>query len=235
MVKTGIGKTKLVIGGEVDAGKCCSHIILGLLLYHRPFPFRRSRKKTKAESRTGRVNLLTEISLVWDSKPQSSTTRPHPKSSSSTATNGIINWVELKTTADIPPPPTSYHQSDFHTYNKSITKYHRKLLKFWIQSFLLGVPKLVIGFRSEDGILKRIEELETKDLPKIVSNAAAAGGGGGKPLWNGNTCINFTAEFLECMWKPPFLYLPKTPLTTKILPENFAPSHPHLSLTSLRY
>ena len=43
--------------------------------------------------------------------------------------------------------------------DKDMLKYERKLLKFWIQSFLLGVPKIIVGFRSQNGILQRLEEL----------------------------------------------------------------------------
>lgn len=70
-------------------------------------------------------------------------------------------------------------------------KYERKLLKFWIQSFLLGVPKIIVGFRSNHGILQRLEELETRNIPNIVMKK-------GKGTWDGNTCINFTSSFLEC-------------------------------------
>lgn len=70
-------------------------------------------------------------------------------------------------------------------------KYERKLLKFWIQSFLLGVPKIIVGFRNQKGILQRLEELETKNIPGIVKRQ-------GKGTWDGNLCINFTAAFLDC-------------------------------------
>lgn len=70
-------------------------------------------------------------------------------------------------------------------------KYERKLLKFWIQSFLLGVPKIIVGFRSQNGILQRLEELETKNIPGLVKRQ-------GKGTWDGNLCINFTAAFLDC-------------------------------------
>ena len=69
-------------------------------------------------------------------------------------------------------------------------RYERKLLKFWIQSFLLGVPKIIVGFRNHNGILQRLEELETKNIPGIVKQ--------GRGTWDGNLCINFTAAFLEC-------------------------------------
>ncbi|MCJ1285206.1 decapping endonuclease targeting mRNA [Xylographa opegraphella] len=119
IVKTGIGKAKMILGGEVDA--------------------------------------------VWDSKPDNR--------------DDLINWVELKTSAMI--------ESE-----KDMIKYERKLLKFWAQSFLLGVPKIVVGFRSRMGILQRLEELETKSIPGMVKRS-------GKASWDGNICINFAAGFLD--------------------------------------
>ena len=59
-----------------------------------------------------------------------------------------MNWVELKTSAEI-------------RNDRDMLKYERKLLKIWAQSFLLGVPKIVVGFRDPQGILRRLEELET--------------------------------------------------------------------------
>ncbi|KAL8972837.1 MAG: hypothetical protein Q9183_000312 [Haloplaca sp. 2 TL-2023] len=120
VVKTGIGKSKLILGGEVDA--------------------------------------------VWDTKPSGNSTDP-------------INWVELKTAAT----PHS---------DRDILKYERKLLKFWVQSFLLGVPKIIVGFRSKDGVLESLEELQTESLPRMVKQR-------GKGTWDGNVCINFTAGFLD--------------------------------------
>lgn len=93
--------------------------------------------------------------------------------------NDTINWVELKTSAAI-------------ANDKDMLKYERKLLKFWIQSFLLGVPRIVVGFRSQNGILQRLEELETQTIPGVVRRR-------GKGTWDGNLCINFTAAFLDCL------------------------------------
>ncbi|KAL8701241.1 MAG: hypothetical protein Q9224_000586, partial [Gallowayella concinna] len=127
VVRTGIGKSRLILGGEVDA----------------------------------RHSLSTQ--LVWDAKPARA--------------DDPINWVELKTAAT----PLS---------DRDILKYERKLLKFWIQSFLLGVPKIIVGFRSKDGILQSLEELETNQIPRLVKQK-------GKGSWDGNLCINFTAAFLD--------------------------------------
>ncbi|KAL4944721.1 hypothetical protein BDV06DRAFT_232678 [Aspergillus oleicola] len=119
IARTGIGHTKLVLGGEVDA--------------------------------------------IWDSKPDR---KEDP-----------INWVELKTSAEI-------------RNDRDKLKFERKLLKFWAQSFLLGVPKIVVGFRDQDGIVRRLEELETANIPSQVKKS-------GRGTWDGNICINFAAAFLN--------------------------------------
>jgi len=68
-------------------------------------------------------------------------------------------------------------------------------LKFWAQSFLLGVPIIIVGFRSRDGQLIRLEEFKTQDIPKWVKHV-------GQNRWDGNVCINFAAAFLKCEYFP---------------------------------
>lgn len=51
------------------------------------------------------------------------------------------------------------------------------------------MPKIVVGWRSRDGILTGVEEMETRRIPGKVKR-----GGGG---WDGNTCVNFAAAWLE--------------------------------------
>ncbi|KAG9232728.1 RAI1 like PD-XK nuclease-domain-containing protein [Amylocarpus encephaloides] len=103
-----------------------------------------------------------EVDAVWDCKPTG---------------NGPINWVELKTSADI-------------RGDRDMATFERKLMKFWIQSFLLGVPKIIVGFRTPDGFLKRIEEIETATIPGTVKRQ-------GRGTWDGNMCINFASALLE--------------------------------------
>ncbi|KAK5098808.1 decapping endonuclease targeting mRNA [Lithohypha guttulata] len=119
IVRTGFGKSKIVIGGEVDA--------------------------------------------VKDVKPPE---------------QGVpVNWVELKTTSEL-------------VNEKEQTKYERKLLKFWAQSFLLGVPKIIVGFRDQQGWLRRLEELDTQTIPDKILKSS-------RRLWDGQVCINFASVFLE--------------------------------------
>ncbi|CAN4127729.1 unnamed protein product [Withania somnifera] len=60
-------------------------------------------------------------------------------------------YVELKTSREL----------DYHTEERFERE---KLLKFWIQSFLAGVPYIVVGFRDDAGRLVRTERLRTKDI-----------------------------------------------------------------------
>ena len=43
-----------------------------------------------------------------------------------------------------------------------------KLIKFWAQSFLVGIPKIVCGFRDDDGIVHRLETYSTKEIPSMA-------------------------------------------------------------------
>ncbi|KAK8066371.1 RAI1 like PD-XK nuclease-domain-containing protein [Apiospora hydei] len=119
VVRTGIGKSILCLGGEVDA--------------------------------------------VWDAKPQ--------------VKGAPINWVELKTSAAIRD-------------ERGMQNFERKLMKFWIQSFLLGVPKIIVGFRDQGGILRKIEEIRTESIPVKAMQR-------GVQSWNADMCINFASSFLD--------------------------------------
>ena len=119
IVRTGFGKLKLVLAGEVDA--------------------------------------------VMDYKPEDAYKTP-------------VNWVELKTTAEV-------------RGERDWVKLERKLLKFWAQSFLLGVPTVIVGYRDEDGVLKKLEKMDTQAIPELVRTK-------GKGMWNGDVCVAFMSAFL---------------------------------------
>lgn len=103
--------------------------------------------------------------------------KPAPSSSSSDP-SPPIPWIELKTAEALPPRPA----------HRDLLKFERKLLKFWAQSFLLGVPRVIIGWRDKMGILTGVQELETASIPGMVRR--------GTGCWDGNVCINFAAGFL---------------------------------------
>ncbi|KAF2004492.1 rai1 protein [Amniculicola lignicola CBS 123094] len=91
-----------------------------------------------------------------------------------------IPWVELKTTASL--------SSHGFTKNRDTVAFERKLLKFWAQSYLLGVPKIIVGFRNKTGLLVRIQEFKTMEIPGIVNRSSK--------VWNGADCVRFTDAFL---------------------------------------
>ncbi|KAG6014773.1 decapping endonuclease targeting mRNA [Claviceps pusilla] len=103
-----------------------------------------------------------EVDAIWDIKPPP---------------GEPINWVELKTSLEIRSPG-------------DLDNFHRKLMKFWIQSFLLGVPKIIVGFRTRDGILVDVQEIETRNIPQTVNARPGA-------RWNADMCVNFAGEFLQ--------------------------------------
>ena len=92
--------------------------------------------------------------------------------------NPVPHYLELKTSRELITP-------------RAIATFEQhKLLKFWAQSFLLGVPKIIVGFRSERNTLASTQTLETMKIPAQVRER-------GTNMWDGNICINFTAKFLE--------------------------------------
>lgn len=107
---------------------------------------------------------------VWDARPVEK--------------GAPINWVELKTSVEI------RSEGDMEAF-------HRKLMKYWIQSFLLGVPKIIVGFRTRDGTLVDVKDMETHKIPETVNSRP-------NPKWNADMCVNFAGVFLECEYHVPF-------------------------------
>ncbi|KAI0303650.1 RAI1 like PD-XK nuclease-domain-containing protein [Multifurca ochricompacta] len=90
---------------------------------------------------------------------------------------GILNdtMVELKTSMNI-----SGHRDE--------ARFEKKLLKFYFQSFLLGVPEIVVGFRTPGGQLKTMQSFKTLEIPRMVR---------GKPnAWDARICLTWGEDFL---------------------------------------
>lgn len=98
--------------------------------------------------------------IVWGSKPEDPDQPPE--------------WVELKTSATL----RSERDEDF---------FHDKIMRFWAQSYLIGVPRVVVGFRSRDGVLEDVKEMRTADLPAVRPRN-----------WDADVCVDFTVGFLKC-------------------------------------
>ena len=94
------------------------------------------------------------------------------------------SYVELKTSRILKD------STQFTTF------YQQKLMTFWVQSFLAGIPKILVGFRSDRGIVKSIEYIEVNEITRITR---------GKVTWCPETMLNFGIIFLdwlrERMWE----------------------------------
>ncbi|KAH8074813.1 RAI1-domain-containing protein [Cristinia sonorae] len=84
-------------------------------------------------------------------------------------------FVELKTSLTI------RHAQDE-------ARFEKKLLKFYFQSFLLGVPEIIVGFRSPQGRLGTIQRFKTVEIPRMVR---------GKPgAWDPVKCLDWGKRFI---------------------------------------
>ncbi|KAI9711964.1 MAG: decapping endonuclease targeting mRNA [Chrysothrix sp. TS-e1954] len=125
------------------------------------------------ETSIGGTSVITagEVDAIWDQKPTPVTSAP-------------ATYVELKTAATLTNPAS--HQ-----------RFTRKLLKFWAQSFILGVPKIIVGFRSDDmeGRLESLQEFDTTKIPALVRGEAARMGR--EPAWELGVCVGFVGQLFE--------------------------------------
>jgi len=64
-----------------------------------------------------------------------------------------------------------------------------KLLKFWAQSFLLGIPRITCGFRDDEGLVGRLEDFETLKIPHLARQVQDG--------WSGDVCLKFMSSFLK--------------------------------------
>lgn len=115
--------------------------------------------------------------------------------------NPPLNYIELKTSRLI---ENNKMQRSFERY---------KLLKWWGQSFLAGVPRIICGFRDDYGVVKKLQSFKTLEIPHLVSQS--------HDMWTGNVCLNFTNEMLGWMksfvvdenviymlhWREPFTHV----------------------------
>ncbi|XP_061079901.1 decapping and exoribonuclease protein-like isoform X1 [Conger conger] len=86
-------------------------------------------------------------------------------------------YLELKTSAEICTPK---QRSNFHRY---------KLLKWWAQSFLPGVPRIIAGFRDDDGVVVSVETYQTSKISQLIKNEYNC--------WKPTVCMNFCSDFLS--------------------------------------
>lgn len=66
------------------------------------------------------------------------------------------------------------HKKQLPRWSSSYSFFSFKLLKFWAQSFLIGVPKVICGFRDDDGVLSHLETFKTLEIPRKVRHGTGA-------------------------------------------------------------
>lgn len=99
-----------------------------------------------ARTGIGKVKILLagEIDCIWDYIPEKKDILSH--------------YVELKTSAMIENPG-------------SVVKFERKLFKAWAQSFLIGIRRIVYGFRDTNFILRDVEIYNTEEIPLMLKDS----------------------------------------------------------------
>uniref|UniRef100_A0A2C9JG92 Decapping nuclease n=2 Tax=Biomphalaria glabrata TaxID=6526 RepID=A0A2C9JG92_BIOGL len=65
-----------------------------------------------------------------------------------------------------------------------------KLIKWWVQSFLIGVRHIICGFRDDRGLVQYLEDFSVSKIPSIVQETL-------QQPWRPNVCFNFLKAFLD--------------------------------------
>lgn len=82
-------------------------------------------------------------------------------------------FIELKTNKEL-------------VEERDIRSLHRyKLMKWWSQSFLVGIPTVVCGFRDAEGVVHSLKTFKVEDMPDTA-----------KDHWQANVMVNFLNKFL---------------------------------------
>ncbi|KAG7722781.1 hypothetical protein KL949_000168 [Ogataea haglerorum] len=100
---------------------------------------------TVVKTSFGKTGLVmgAEVDCVFDYKPEDA--------------DPLSHYVELKTTRVLDSP-------------QAVFSFENKLLKFWAQCFLVGIPKIICGFRDDNMILRTVEEYKTEQIPLMIKN-----------------------------------------------------------------
>lgn len=115
--------------------------------------------------------------------------------------HGREEMVELKTSMQI----TSAHRNAAKAAVEQ-ERFEKKLLKFFLQSYLLGIGKIVVGFRDFHGLLTTHQEFETLRIPRMVRAGQPVPGqfnAGGQPVmrersvWEAKDTLGFGDQILS--------------------------------------
>ncbi|GHJ88422.1 hypothetical protein NliqN6_4824 [Naganishia liquefaciens] len=82
------------------------------------------------------------------------------------------------------------------------SNFERKLMKHWAQSYLLGVPRIEIGFRDAQGFLTGTETYQTSQIPRIIHQTP-------KAPWCAVACLQSLEELTDRLME---VLLPTDPI-----------------------
>ncbi|XP_054165087.1 decapping and exoribonuclease protein-like [Oppia nitens] len=88
----------------------------------------------------------------------------------------LSNFIELKTTKIM---SSENHYRNFLKH---------KLLKWWAQSYIVGVPTVYCGYKDNKNIVRNLEPLKIEEFPNLALE-----------FWSANVCLNFLNKFLTHM------------------------------------
>lgn len=86
-------------------------------------------------------------------------------------------YAELKTTREFS------HEGQKRSFRKF------KLLKWWLQSFLIGIDDILCGFRDDNGIIKRCDWLKVSEISRMIKED--------RDHWKPAACLTFLSLFLD--------------------------------------
>ncbi|CCK70046.1 DXO/RAI1 family decapping nuclease KNAG_0D02970 [Huiozyma naganishii CBS 8797] len=97
--------------------------------------------------------LGAEVDGVFDFKEHSDGDADGPVR----AVDNLQHYLELKCTMDI------RNEAD-------AAAFEGKMFRTWLQCFLVGVPRIIYGFRNRQYLLQTVEEYTTADIPQMVGS-----------------------------------------------------------------
>ncbi|RKP24557.1 RAI1 like PD-XK nuclease-domain-containing protein, partial [Syncephalis pseudoplumigaleata] len=86
-------------------------------------------------------------------------------------------YIELKTSR------VMQTEHDRYTFARN------KLIKYWAQSYLAAVPKIIVGFRDDRGRVRSLGTYNTMEIPRSVRKLPN--------MWEPQICLNFVDRFLD--------------------------------------
>lgn len=211
---TKIGSTPYDVGGRFDHGLKVSIQKVGNVFYLCEFPTESALRAKSAEDE--RQKLMSYWGMKFESyltaKPNRSPAPDEPMNfndefgsvvESKLGSHRLIfagevdcslpndekRYVELKTT----------RECDHPGQQRSFRKF--KLIKWWLQSFLIGIDDILCGFRSDAGVVHRCEWFKVSAISQIIKQD--------KDHCRPSVCFSFIDLFLDFVkekvieeWKP---------------------------------